>query len=149
MGVAFINWQRLGQKYVSSGRTWSLQDKILMLGCLFKPPFPLLLYFVEDTRLLAIASCGIAFYSVLKGYSFSTPSFSLPLFLVQIPLFCNCFYLTHKIRHTPLIFEFGSSLFQSYRAKLSEGSETALEAEALCAFVQQFTGIDYNKVRRF
>lgn len=37
-------------------------------------------------------------------------------------------------------------LFQSYRAKLAQGNEAALETEALCAFVQQFTGIEYNKV---
>ncbi|XP_054249700.1 fatty acid synthase [Indicator indicator] len=41
---------------------------------------------------------------------------------------------------------FVAAYTQSYRAKLSEGSESALEAEALCAFVQQFTGIDYNKL---
>ncbi|NXF89098.1 FAS synthase, partial [Eubucco bourcierii] len=41
---------------------------------------------------------------------------------------------------------FVAAYTHSYRAKLSEGSETALEAEALCAFVQQFTGIDYNKL---
>ncbi|NXX48511.1 FAS synthase, partial [Tricholaema leucomelas] len=41
---------------------------------------------------------------------------------------------------------FVAAYTQSYRAKLSEGSETALETEALCAFVQQFTGIDYNKL---
>lgn len=44
------------------------------------------------------------------------------------------------------MFAFYSSLFQSYRAKLTEGNEAALETEALCAFVQQFTGIEYNKV---
>ncbi|NXN91414.1 FAS synthase, partial [Rhinopomastus cyanomelas] len=35
---------------------------------------------------------------------------------------------------------------QSYRAKLNQGNEAALETEALCAFIQQFTGIEYNKV---
>ncbi|XP_009946745.1 PREDICTED: fatty acid synthase-like, partial [Leptosomus discolor] len=34
----------------------------------------------------------------------------------------------------------------SYRAKLTQGNEAALETEALCAFVQQFTGIEYNKL---
>lgn len=41
------------------------------------------------------------------------------------------------------------SFFQSYRAKLTQGNEAALETEALCAFVQQFTGIEYNKVMVF
>ncbi|NWU98405.1 FAS synthase, partial [Upupa epops] len=35
---------------------------------------------------------------------------------------------------------------QSYRAKLNQGNEAALETEALCAFVQQFTGIEYSKL---
>lgn len=36
--------------------------------------------------------------------------------------------------------------FQSYRAKLTPGKESEAETEALCAFIQQFTGIEYNKV---
>lgn len=36
--------------------------------------------------------------------------------------------------------------FQSYRAKLTPGNEFEAETEALCAFIQQFTGIEYNKV---
>lgn len=35
---------------------------------------------------------------------------------------------------------------QSYRAKLRPGNESEAETEALCAFIQQFTGIEYNKV---
>uniref|UniRef100_A0A672GZY7 Fatty acid synthase n=1 Tax=Salarias fasciatus TaxID=181472 RepID=A0A672GZY7_SALFA len=35
---------------------------------------------------------------------------------------------------------------QSYRAKLTPGNESEAEAEALCAFVQQFTGTEYNKL---
>lgn len=35
---------------------------------------------------------------------------------------------------------------QSYRAKLTPGKESEAETEALCAFIQQFTGIEYNKV---
>ncbi|KAL6475465.1 hypothetical protein MHYP_G00165050 [Metynnis hypsauchen] len=35
---------------------------------------------------------------------------------------------------------------QSYRAKLTPGNESEAETEALCAFVQQFTGIEYNKL---
>ncbi|NXH15465.1 FAS synthase, partial [Bucco capensis] len=41
---------------------------------------------------------------------------------------------------------FVAAYTQSYRAKLSEGSEAALQTEALCVFVQQFTGIEYNKL---
>ncbi|NXP54355.1 FAS synthase, partial [Heliornis fulica] len=41
---------------------------------------------------------------------------------------------------------FVAAYTQSYRAKLTQGNEAALESEALCAFVQQFTGIEYNKV---
>lgn len=41
---------------------------------------------------------------------------------------------------------FVAAYTQSYRAKLTEGNEAALETEALCAFVQQFTGIEYNKL---
>lgn len=37
-------------------------------------------------------------------------------------------------------------LWQSYRAKLTPGKESEAETEALCAFIQQFTGIEYNKV---
>lgn len=37
---------------------------------------------------------------------------------------------------------------QSYRAKLTPGNESEAETEALCAFIQQFTGIEYNKVKR-
>lgn len=36
--------------------------------------------------------------------------------------------------------------FQSYRAKLTPGKESEAETEALCAFIQQFTEIEYNKV---
>uniref|UniRef100_G3NC33 Fatty acid synthase n=1 Tax=Gasterosteus aculeatus TaxID=69293 RepID=G3NC33_GASAC len=35
---------------------------------------------------------------------------------------------------------------QSYRAKLTPGNECEAETEALCAFVQQFTSIAYNKL---
>lgn len=35
---------------------------------------------------------------------------------------------------------------QSYRAKLTPGKEAEAETEALCAFIQQFTGIEYNKL---
>lgn len=39
-----------------------------------------------------------------------------------------------------------SVVFQTYRAKLTPGKESEAETEALCAFIQQFTGIEYNKV---
>ncbi|XP_074967591.1 fatty acid synthase [Phalacrocorax aristotelis] len=42
---------------------------------------------------------------------------------------------------------FVAAYTQNYRTKLIEGNEAALESEALCAFVQQFTGIDYNKLQ--
>ncbi|XP_077184140.1 fatty acid synthase [Paroedura picta] len=35
---------------------------------------------------------------------------------------------------------------QSYRAKLTPGNEAETETEALCAFVQQFIGMEYNKL---
>uniref|UniRef100_A0A8D3B9P6 Fatty acid synthase n=1 Tax=Scophthalmus maximus TaxID=52904 RepID=A0A8D3B9P6_SCOMX len=35
---------------------------------------------------------------------------------------------------------------QSYRAKLTPGKESEAETEALCAFIQQFTEIEYNKL---
>uniref|UniRef100_A0A3Q2DYF7 Fatty acid synthase n=1 Tax=Cyprinodon variegatus TaxID=28743 RepID=A0A3Q2DYF7_CYPVA len=35
---------------------------------------------------------------------------------------------------------------QSYRAKLTPGKESEAETEAMCAFIQQFTGIEYNKL---
>lgn len=35
---------------------------------------------------------------------------------------------------------------QSYRAKLTPGKDSEAETEALCAFIQQFTGIEYNKL---
>ncbi|KAM4525063.1 fatty acid synthase isoform 2-T2 [Odontesthes bonariensis] len=35
---------------------------------------------------------------------------------------------------------------QSYRSKLTPGKESEAETEALCAFIQQFTGIEYNKL---
>ncbi|KAG9267961.1 fatty acid synthase [Astyanax mexicanus] len=35
---------------------------------------------------------------------------------------------------------------QSYRSKLTPGNESEAETEALCAFIQQFTGIEYNKL---
>ncbi|XP_030061052.1 fatty acid synthase [Microcaecilia unicolor] len=35
---------------------------------------------------------------------------------------------------------------QSYRAKLTPGSDAEAETEALCAFVQQFTSTEYNKL---
>lgn len=43
-----------------------------------------------------------------------------------------------------------NSLFglQTYRAKLTPGKESEAETEALCAFIQQFTGIEYNKVQQ-
>lgn len=42
-----------------------------------------------------------------------------------------------------------NSLFgiQSYRAKLTPGAEAEAETEALCAFIQQFTDIEYKKVQ--
>ncbi|KFZ63512.1 Fatty acid synthase [Podiceps cristatus] len=41
---------------------------------------------------------------------------------------------------------FVTAYTRSYRAKLTQGNEAALETEALCAFVQQFIGIEYNKL---
>ncbi|NXI15750.1 FAS synthase, partial [Irena cyanogastra] len=41
---------------------------------------------------------------------------------------------------------FVAAYTQSYRAKLTQGNEAALETEALCAFVQQFMGTEYNKL---
>ncbi|NWV97535.1 FAS synthase, partial [Machaerirhynchus nigripectus] len=41
---------------------------------------------------------------------------------------------------------FVAAYTQSYRAKLTQGNEAALETEALCAFVQQFTDTEYNKL---
>eukprot|EP00062_Callorhinchus_milii_P004539 gi/632943010/ref/XP_007886730.1/ PREDICTED: fatty acid synthase [Callorhinchus milii] len=35
---------------------------------------------------------------------------------------------------------------QSYRAKLTPGNEGEAETEAMCAFVQQFTNTEYNKI---
>ncbi|XP_069024612.1 fatty acid synthase isoform X1 [Embiotoca jacksoni] len=35
---------------------------------------------------------------------------------------------------------------QSYRAKLTPGKESEAETEALCAFIQQFSSIEYNKL---
>ncbi|XP_069511428.1 fatty acid synthase [Ambystoma mexicanum] len=35
---------------------------------------------------------------------------------------------------------------QSYRTKLTPGSDAEAETEALCAFIQQFTGTEYNKL---
>ncbi|XP_034563602.1 fatty acid synthase [Notolabrus celidotus] len=35
---------------------------------------------------------------------------------------------------------------QSYRTKLTPGKESEAETEAMCAFIQQFTGIEYNKL---
>ncbi|XP_073462807.1 fatty acid synthase [Aquarana catesbeiana] len=35
---------------------------------------------------------------------------------------------------------------QSYRAKLTPGSDAEAETEALCAFIQQFIGTEYNKL---
>ncbi len=45
--------------------------------------------------------------------------------------------------HVVIFFFF---LWQSYRAKLTPGKESEAETEALCAFIQQFTSIEYNKV---
>ncbi|NXD84156.1 FAS synthase, partial [Halcyon senegalensis] len=41
---------------------------------------------------------------------------------------------------------FVAAYTQSYRAKLSQGNEAALETEALGAFIQQFIGIEYSKL---
>ncbi|NXL03899.1 FAS synthase, partial [Mesembrinibis cayennensis] len=41
---------------------------------------------------------------------------------------------------------FVAAYTQSYRAKLAQGNEAALETEALCAFVQQFVDVEYNKL---
>ncbi|KAK6328250.1 hypothetical protein J4Q44_G00002280 [Coregonus suidteri] len=35
---------------------------------------------------------------------------------------------------------------QSYKSKLTPGKESEAETEAMCAFIQQFTGIEYNKL---
>lgn len=70
----------------------------------------------------------------------------LPPFPIQSPLLWNCFYLAFKLGYIVFLIALYCLLFQSYRAKLAQGNEAALETEALCAFVQQFTGIEYNKV---
>ncbi|NXI49651.1 FAS synthase, partial [Chloroceryle aenea] len=41
---------------------------------------------------------------------------------------------------------FVAAYTQSYRAKLSQGNEAALETEALGVFIQQFIGIEYSKL---
>uniref|UniRef100_A0AAV2LIZ5 Fatty acid synthase n=1 Tax=Knipowitschia caucasica TaxID=637954 RepID=A0AAV2LIZ5_KNICA len=41
---------------------------------------------------------------------------------------------------------FVAAYTQSYRAKLTPGKESEAETEALCAFIQQFTGMEYNKL---
>ncbi|XP_062859033.1 fatty acid synthase [Trichomycterus rosablanca] len=41
---------------------------------------------------------------------------------------------------------FVAAYTQSYRAKLTPGNDAEAETEALCAFIQQFTSIDYNKL---
>uniref|UniRef100_A0A8C3MRM7 Fatty acid synthase n=1 Tax=Geospiza parvula TaxID=87175 RepID=A0A8C3MRM7_GEOPR len=41
---------------------------------------------------------------------------------------------------------FVAAYTQSYRAKLTQGNEAELETEALCVFVQQFTGTEHNKL---
>uniref|UniRef100_A0A674MU67 Fatty acid synthase n=1 Tax=Takifugu rubripes TaxID=31033 RepID=A0A674MU67_TAKRU len=41
---------------------------------------------------------------------------------------------------------FVAAYTQTYRAKLTPGKESEAETEALCAFIQQFTGIEYNKI---
>lgn len=41
---------------------------------------------------------------------------------------------------------FVAAYTQSYRAKLAQGNEAALETEALCVFLQQFIDIEYNKL---
>uniref|UniRef100_A0A8C7S491 Fatty acid synthase n=1 Tax=Oncorhynchus mykiss TaxID=8022 RepID=A0A8C7S491_ONCMY len=35
---------------------------------------------------------------------------------------------------------------QSYKSKLTPGNESEAETEAMCAFIQQFTGIEYSKL---
>ncbi|CAF87155.1 unnamed protein product, partial [Tetraodon nigroviridis] len=41
---------------------------------------------------------------------------------------------------------FVAAYTQTYRAKLTPGKESEAETEALCAFIQQFTGMEYSKV---
>ncbi|XP_070847252.1 fatty acid synthase [Chaetodon trifascialis] len=41
---------------------------------------------------------------------------------------------------------FVAAYTQTYRAKLTPGKESEAETEALCAFIQQFTDIEYNKL---
>ncbi|CAF94659.1 unnamed protein product, partial [Tetraodon nigroviridis] len=41
---------------------------------------------------------------------------------------------------------FVAAYTQTYRAKLTPGKESEAETEALCAFIQQFTGMEYSKI---
>ncbi|KAM3592126.1 uncharacterized protein V6R79_013180 [Siganus canaliculatus] len=77
----------------------------------------------------------------IAGYSFGAcVAFELSSQLQSQNLPVECLFLLDGSH------SYVAAYTQTYRAKLTPGKELEAETEALCAFIQQFIGIEYNKV---
>uniref|UniRef100_UPI0037E9BFCC fatty acid synthase n=1 Tax=Semicossyphus pulcher TaxID=241346 RepID=UPI0037E9BFCC len=77
----------------------------------------------------------------IAGYSFGA--------CVAFEMCCQLQTLNLPVEHLFLFdgsHSYVAAYTQTYRAKLTPGKESEAETEALCAFIQQFTGIEYNKL---
>ncbi|XP_041672485.1 fatty acid synthase [Cheilinus undulatus] len=77
----------------------------------------------------------------IAGYSFGA--------CVAFEMCCQLQTLNQPVEHLFLFdgsHSYVAAYTQSYRAKLTPGKESEAETEVMCAFIQQFTGIEYNKL---
>ncbi len=103
-----------------------------------------------------LVRCLCGFWDVLTAAGSQMPcGIRLPVW--RLTLICGSLYTgvvkeLRKHKNIKMCYarshghHFSFFLWQSYRAKLTPGKESEAETEALCAFIQQFTGIEYNKV---
>ncbi|XP_020494498.2 fatty acid synthase [Labrus bergylta] len=77
----------------------------------------------------------------VAGYSFGA--------CVAFEMCCQLQMLNQPVEHLFLFdgsHSYVAAYTQTYRAKLTPGKESEAETEAMCAFIQQFTSIEYNKL---
>lgn len=77
----------------------------------------------------------------IAGYSFGA--------CVAFEMCCQLQTLKQPVEHLFLFdgsHSYVAAYTQTYRAKLTPGKESEAETEAMCAFIQQFTGTEYNKL---
>lgn len=77
----------------------------------------------------------------IAGYSFGA--------CVAFEMCCQLQTLKQPVEHLFLFdgsHSYVAAYTQTYRAKLTPGKESEAETEAMCAFIQQFTDIEYSKL---